>query len=69
MNGPAFEIRREGEINYAKPLARALLRDERLSFGARGLFSYLWDLPAGWKTNSNHLATVSPHGRDAIRTL
>lgn len=24
MSGPAFEIRREGEINYAKPLARAL---------------------------------------------
>jgi hypothetical protein len=65
----AFEIHREGEINYAKPLARALLRDGRLSFGARGLFSFLWDLPGGWRTNSEHLASMSPQGRDAVRTL
>lgn len=64
-----FEIRREGEIDYAKPLARALLRDSRLSFGARGLFSYLWDLPQGWRANSAHLVSQSPQGRDAIRTL
>lgn len=69
MSGPAFEIHREGEINYAKPLARALLRDGRLSFGARGLFTFLWDLPGGWRTNSEHLASMSPQGRDAIRTL
>lgn len=69
MSGPAFEIHREGEINYAKPIARALLRDVRLSFGARGLFAFLWDLPGGWRTNSEHLASMSPQGRDAIRTL
>lgn len=65
----AFEIRREGEVNYSKPLARALLRDCRLSFGARGLFAFLWDLPKGWRTNSAHLVKMSPQGRDAIRTL
>ena len=48
-----IEIRREGEINYAKPLARALLRDSRLSFGARGLFAYLWDLPAHRPSGDN----------------
>lgn len=64
-----FEIHREGEVNYSKPLARALLRDSRLSFGARGLFAYLWDLPSGWRTNSAHLSTVSPLGRDGVRTL
>ncbi|PIV14933.1 MAG: hypothetical protein COZ20_02735 [Gallionellales bacterium CG_4_10_14_3_um_filter_54_96] len=64
-----FEIRREGEINYSKPLARALMRDRRLSFGARGLFAFLWDLPGGWRTNSTHLVSMSPQGRDAIRTL
>lgn len=68
MSG-GIEIQREGEICYAKPLHRALLRDSRLSFGARGLFSFLWDLPAGWRTNSTHLALMSPKGRDAIRTL
>ena len=65
----AFEISREGEINYSKPLARALMRDRRLSFGARGLFAFLWDLPGGWRTNSTHLVSMSPQGRDAIRTL
>lgn len=65
----SFEIRREGEIDYSKPLARALLRDCRLSFGARGLFAFLWDLPRGWRTNSTHLALMSPQGRDAVRTL
>lgn len=65
----AFEILREGEISDSKPMPRALLRDGRLSFGARGLFAYLWDLPSGWRTNSEHLSTVSPQGRDAVRTL
>lgn len=65
----SFEIYREGEINFSKPLARALLRDGRLSFGARGLFAYLWDLPSGWRTNSEHLSTVSPQGKTAVRTL
>lgn len=65
----AFEICREGEVDYSKPLARALLRDSRLSFGARGLFAFLWDLPGGWRTNSTHLASMSPQGRDAVRTL
>ena len=64
-----FEIIREGECNYAKPLARALLRDARISFGARGLFSFLWDLPAGWRTNTAHLALMSPLKRDGVRTL
>lgn len=69
MSGPMYEIRREGEINYAKPLARALLRDSRLSFGARGLFSFLWDLPQGWRANSSHLVSQSPQGKTAVRTL
>lgn len=64
-----IEILREGEICYAKPLHRALLRDSRLSFGARGLFCFLWDLPKGWKANSAHLSMMSPQKRDAIRTL
>lgn len=62
-------IRHEGEEDFAKPIARALLRDARLSFGARGLFVYLWDLPKGWKVNSAHLATQSPAGKDAIRSM
>lgn len=64
-----IEIKRVGEIPYTKPIARALLRDARLSFGARGLFSFLWDLPDGWQTNIKHLSTMGPQGREAIRSL
>jgi hypothetical protein len=62
-----IEIVREGEIDYTKPLPRALLRDSRLSFGARGLFAFLWDLPNGWSPCLEHLVKMAPEGRDAIR--
>lgn len=57
---------REGEIEFSKPIARAVLRDGRLSFGARGLFAFLWDLPNGWEPNRKHLASMGPEGKDAI---
>lgn len=60
------ELVRIGEVHYSKPMARALLRDVRLSFGARGLFAFLWDLPKGWKPNLAHLVTMNPKGREAV---
>lgn len=69
MSGKSkIEIDREGEIDYAKPLPRALLRDSRLSFGARGLFAFLWDLPRGWTIRLVHLIRMAPEGRDALRS-
>lgn len=59
---------REGEIEFSKPIARAVLRDRRLSFGARGLFIFLWDLPAGWRPNIEHLSRMGPERKDAIRS-
>lgn len=59
---------REGEIEFSKPIARAVLRDRRLTFGARGLFVFLWDLPKGWRPNVEHLSRMGPKGKDAIRT-
>lgn len=44
----ADSLVREGKVSYAKPIHRALLRDARLSFGARGLFAFIWDLPRNW---------------------
>lgn len=61
-----FKMRRIGEVEFTKPLERAMLRDSRLSFGARGLFSYLWDMPKNWCANATHLKTQSPAGRDAV---
>jgi len=68
-NEEGYEIRREGEVNYSKPIARALLRDIRLTFGARGVFAWLWDLPHGWRANSAHIASQSPQGKDAVKTI
>lgn len=51
---------------FTKPQYRAALRDTRLSWGARGLFSFLWDLPAGWRPNTRHLQSMGPEGRDAV---
>jgi len=63
------ELVRIGEVHYSRPMARALLRDVRLSFGARGLFAFLWDLPKGWKPNLAHLVTMNPKGREAVLSL
>ncbi len=59
-------IRHLGLVDYTRPIARALLRDTRLTFGARGLFAFLWDLPEGWVIRRKHLATMGPEGLDAI---
>lgn len=59
---------RDGDMKFSKPIARAVLRDSRLSFGARGLFIFLWDLPIGWRPRVAHLATMGPERRDAIRS-
>ena len=60
------KIRHLGFITYTRPIARAVLRDTRLTFGARGLFAYLCDLPEGWVIRRKHLATMGPEGLDAI---
>lgn len=61
------KIRHEGREPIRAQIPRALLRDRRLSFGARGLFAFLWDLPSGWEIRLAHLATLGPEGRDAVR--
>ncbi|HEY3325599.1 MAG TPA: hypothetical protein VGK14_00350 [Novimethylophilus sp.] len=63
----SIELQREGEIDFTKPLPRALFRDARLSFGAKGLFAFLWDLPKGWQIRLSHLSMMGPDGRDALR--
>lgn len=64
-----FELIREGEIPQARQFPRALLRDSRLTFSAKGLFIFLWDLPIGWRIRATHLASIGPQRRDAIRSI
>lgn len=44
------------------------IRDDRLSWKARGLLVWLLSQPAGWQASSTHLAKMAPDGRDAVRT-
>ena len=45
-----------------------ILRNHALSFKARGILAYLLSMPDHWVCRVNHLASVGPDGRDAIRT-
>jgi hypothetical protein len=47
-------------------IANAALRDETLSFRARGLMAYLLSLPPNWKTSVRKLADKGTEGRDAV---
>jgi hypothetical protein len=56
------------EDNWARPVHRAVIRDARLSWGARGLFIFLWDLPSNWRPRVNHLKDMGVDGREATRS-
>lgn len=43
------------------------LRDERLSFKARGVLAYLLSMPDNWKVSDRHLATIGPDGRHLVQ--
>lgn len=45
-----------------------VLDDPRLSFKAKGVLAFLVSKPEGWEIRSNHLATIGPDGRDAVRS-
>lgn len=56
--------------NNANPYARidkAFLNDERLSFRAKGIMSYLLSKPDDWELNTRELQKASKEGRDAVR--
>lgn len=64
----SVQIEREGDIRHCKPIERALLRDRRLSWGAKGIFAFLWDCPDNWKPKVSHLMKMGPDGRDSTRS-
>ena len=60
----AIQINKNGEeTSFSKPIKRALLRDKRLSFYARGLFAMLWDFPSNWIFYKSYLVEMSPEGK------
>ena len=64
MNGDTIKFVSRDRLST--PIHRAALRDDRLSWGARGLFAFLWDLPDGWQLCSRHLAQMGPEKKDAV---
>lgn len=48
-------------------IPNAVLRDELLSYRARGLLVYLLSQPPDWQVSSARLSLESGEGRDAIR--
>ena len=64
-----IQILRNGEDTpFTKPIKRALLRDSRLSYGARGLFAMLWDFPSDWIFYSSHVVGMSPCGMTQLKS-
>ena len=60
----AIQLNKNGEeTSFSKPIKRALLRDKRLSFYARGLFAMLWDFPKDWVFYKSYLVAMSPEGK------
>ena len=49
-------------------LPNRVIRDDHLSYRARGLLCYLLSMPPDWEISSSRLALISGEGRDAIRT-
>lgn len=45
-----------------------VIRDDHLSFRARGVLLYLLSMPGDWETSSDRIAAAGKEGRDAIRT-
>jgi hypothetical protein len=49
-------------------IRNAAVRDERLSWRARGLLVYLVSCPPGWETSIDRLVPLGREGRDAVAT-
>ena len=54
--------------NHFTQIPNAWLRDERLSFKARGLISLVMSHSRGWSLSINALAEQNQEGKDAIRS-
>lgn len=67
MSGPIYLTRAGKETAFSRPLKRAVIREIRLSFGARGVFIFLWDFPDGWSFYISHIVNFSPGGVTQLR--
>ena len=64
-DGGGLRKRRTG---FFVQVPRETIRDSALSWKARGLLTYLLDMPDGWDVRSEFLANEGPDGKDAVQT-
>jgi hypothetical protein len=64
--GDGSGLRHQDDDDRFLILPRATVRDDRLSFRARGLLAFLADQPAGWDVRATWLETQGTEGREAI---
>jgi len=57
------------ETPWSRPIKRAVLRDARLSFGARGLYVMLCDYPGNWSFNKAQILGMTREGAWALDSM
>lgn len=64
-----IQILRNGtETAFSRPFKRALFRDKRMTFGAKGVFATVWDFPDGWIFYLSFIVGMSPGGITQLKT-
>lgn len=63
-----MQIIRGDHESHFTIISNQVMRDDRLSFRARGVHHYLLSFPTGWRIDSSTIARAGKEGRDAIRT-
>ncbi len=61
-------IKIKKKINPYVQIDKTGIEDDRLSWGATGLLTYLIGRPDNWEANLSHLSTVKKCGKDKTRT-
>lgn len=61
------KIRKLAQTNYTV-IDNQIIRDETLSWKAKGVFAYLWSMPENWDFYETEVMTHAKDGRDALRS-
>lgn len=61
-------VRNGAETAFSRPFKRALFRDRRITFGAKGLYATIWDFPDGWIFYLSFIVGMSPGGITQLKT-
>ncbi|WP_318766745.1 DnaD domain-containing protein [Lactiplantibacillus carotarum] len=59
-------VRKLAQTNYTV-IDNKMIRDESLSWKAKGVFAYLWSMPDDWEFYETEVMTHAKDGRDSLR--